>query len=112
IVDEVGPRDIECRLIKICTYQEEWMVFQHFAAQGMSFDGFKNMLDKSSVSTTHIQNSLRLQVNRLIEYGDDEICHHPEIGRVGTAAAPDIHLSVYMDFIFAFTDFTELSGIA
>src|SRR5690606_10104363 len=48
IIDEVCARYIQCGLVIICAYKEKRMVFEHFSAQRMPLDGFKDVLYESS----------------------------------------------------------------
>src|SRR5690606_22703421 len=82
IIDEVCARYIQCGLVIICAYKEKRMVFEHFSAQRMPLDGFKDVLYESSITTAHIQNAFWLQVNWLVENRNNEVCHYFEIGGV------------------------------
>src|SRR5690606_21882113 len=78
-----------------------------FTTQRLPFNHFIKMLQQSTVSATHIENSFWLFVNWSVENFDDKFIQNFEISRMRTATSPNIHFSVHVNFIFTNFDFAD-----
>src|SRR6478672_9870201 len=75
------------------------MLIKHFTTQGLSVNHFKNMLQKSSVATSHIENTFWLLFNWKVKKMNQNFVNYLKIRFVRTATSPNVHFAVNVDFI-------------
>src|SRR5690606_31370618 len=98
--------------VEIGTHKEKRMFVQIFPTQSTAFNHIVKMLQQSAISTTHIENSFGLLVQRTVKNFDDKFIQNFKISRMRTATSPNIHFAVYMDFLLTHFHFTNFIGTA
>src|SRR5690554_2483439 len=83
------------------------MFFEHFSTKCLSVNYVKNVLQKSSVTGSHIQNPFGLFFNRTVKNLDNYFVQNFEVSCVCSTTSPNIHFSIYVNFVFTKSNITK-----